>query len=96
MRDDAKDLAATKKQWHCVQPIADQIWAQWLKSICPCCRDEANGSEHTPCGVWPIGLVVDVKTSADGLVRSAKVRTRNDCEVSHPVTKLVLLEAHEH
>ena len=51
-------------------------------------------SENTPRGLWPMGVVVDVHKSADGLVRSAKIKTRC-AELSGPVTKLVLLEATE-
>ena len=42
-------------------------------------------------GAWPLALVIDVKHSRDGLVRSARLRTRST-ELVRPITKLVLLE----
>lgn len=50
--------------------------------------------EVTPRAVWPLGLITEVNASTDdGLVRSAKVRLRNQCEVWRPVQKLVFLES---
>ena len=46
-----------------------------------------------PRGKWPLGLVVEVETSPDGLVRAAKVRT-NDKVKRRPINKLVFLEHH--
>lgn len=51
--------------------------------------------DTTPRSVWPLGRVLEVYTSQkDGLVRSAKVRTRNTALV-RPVDKIILLEAAE-
>ena len=48
-------------------------------------------SENMPRGVWPMGLVEEVHEGSDGLVRSAKIRTKSS-QLTRPVTKLVLLE----
>ena len=42
--------------------------------------------EDTPRNVWPLGRVIDAYPShADGLVRSALVRTRANHELKRPV-----------
>ena len=48
--------------------------------------------ELLPRGQWPLGLIVDVHKSRDGLVRSVYVRY-NDAVKERPVAKLCLLEA---
>lgn len=50
--------------------------------------------ESTPRGVWPMGIVKEVFPGRDGLVRSAKVRTKST-ELVRPIAKLVLLEGSE-
>ena len=50
--------------------------------------------EDVPREKWPLGLVVEVETSPDGLVRAAKVRT-NDKVKRRPINKLVILEHHD-
>ena len=48
--------------------------------------------ELLPRGQWPLGLVVDVHKSRDGLIRSVDVRYK-DTVKERPVAKLCLLEA---
>ena len=48
--------------------------------------------ELLPRGQWPLGLVVDVHKSRDGLIRSVDVRYDNAVK-ERPVAKLCLLEA---
>ena len=51
--------------------------------------------EKTPRSSWPLGRVLEVYSNRkDGLVRSAKVKTRMS-ELVRPVDKIVLLEAAE-
>lgn len=51
--------------------------------------------ENTPRSFWPLGRVLEVYNNRkDGLVRSAKVKTRTS-ELVRPVEKIVLLEAAE-
>ena len=47
--------------------------------------------ELSPRGSWPLALVEEIKMGRDGLVRSARVRTRST-QLVRPITKLVLLE----
>ena len=50
--------------------------------------------ELLPRGQWPLGLVVDVHKSRDGLIRSADVRYNDIIIIKEcPVAKLCLLEA---
>ena len=49
--------------------------------------------ENTPRSVWPLGRVLEVYSNQrDGLVRSAKVKTRST-ELVRPIDKIVLLES---
>ena len=51
--------------------------------------------ENTPRSVWPLGRVLGVyRNKRDGLVRSAKVKTRTT-ELVRPIDKIVLLESAE-
>ena len=99
-----------RKRWRQVQHLANTFWKRWLQLYLPSLMERHKwhqpkrnfekgdlvliSSENTPRGLWPMGVVVDVHKSADGLVRSAKIKTRC-AELSRPVTKLVLLEATE-
>ena len=47
--------------------------------------------ESTPRGLWPLGIVTQVKSGDDGLVRTVHVRTKSRELVRH-ITKVVLLE----
>ncbi len=47
--------------------------------------------ENTPRHLWPLGLIVEAKTSSDGLVRSVKVKTKSSI-LTRPISKLVSLE----
>ena len=47
--------------------------------------------ENSPRGSWPLGLVKEISTGRDGLVRSARVKTATT-ELVRPITKLVILE----
>ena len=49
--------------------------------------------ENTPRSIWPLERVIEVYSNrGDGLVRSAKVKTRST-ELVRPVDKIVLLES---
>jgi hypothetical protein len=49
--------------------------------------------ETTPRGVWPMGIVKEMKVSEDGLVRSARVQLKISNSLWRPIHKLVFLEA---
>ena len=46
---------------------------------------------NSPRAHWPIGRVTEVYPGSDGVIRSAKVKTRLN-ELVRPVTKICLLE----
>ncbi|XP_022801248.1 uncharacterized protein LOC111338948 [Stylophora pistillata] len=51
--------------------------------------------ENLPRSVWPLGRVLEVyHNQKDGLVHSAKIKTRT-CELVRPIDKIVLLETAE-
>lgn len=96
-----------KRRWRCVQALAEQFWHKWLHEYLlelqkrqKWLRVERNVKvgdlvllcdENTPRGIWPIAIVTEVQCSPDGLVRSAKVKTKSTTLV-RPIAKLVLLE----
>ena len=98
-----------RRRWKCVQHIANTFWTRWLKEYLPTLNERTKWlqkkrsikvgdlvlikQENTPRGVWPLGLVVHVSESSDGLVRSVRLRLKNKSEISRPITKCVLLEA---
>ena len=47
--------------------------------------------EKVPRGAWPLGLVLETNVGRDGLVRSARLKTKTSVLV-RPISKLVLLE----
>ena len=96
-----------RKRWRCVQHIANSFWARWLKEYLPILQarqkwltvkrslkvgDLVLLEENAPRGVWPLGLVIGINLSADGLVRSVRLRLKNRSEVSRPATKCIFLE----
>ena len=46
--------------------------------------------ENVPRGQWPLARVCQVRSDDQGIVRSAKVKTK-DGELLRPITKLVLI-----
>jgi transposase InsO family protein len=96
-----------RRRWRCIQHFANVFWCQWLKQYLPelqkrtkWCQPKRNfkvgdlvliTDENTPRGVWPMGLIVEVHESADGFVRSVKIKTKSSC-LQRPITKIVLLE----
>lgn len=96
-----------KRRWRCVQHLAQEFWRRWLLEYLPELQRRQKWmsevrsvqigdlvlikSEVTPRGVWPMGLVTEIKHSSDGLVRTVTVKTRST-HLVRPVTKIVLLE----
>lgn len=90
-----------------MQYLSDQFWSRWLREYLSelqkrnkwhnISRNLAEGDlvlisgENTPRGVWPMGIVQEVFEGKDGLVRSAKIKTKASLLV-RPVVKCILLE----
>ena len=56
-----------------------------LRELCPFL------GENSPCSLWPLWLIQDVKFNDDGLVCSVHVRTKSIVLVCS-ITKIVMLE----
>ena len=87
--------------------IADQFWSRWIKEYLPLLQERSKWfdsmrnlrigdvvlvcDDNTPRGQWPMGVVEDVHTGRDELVRSVTVRC-GQRRLVRPVVKLCLLE----
>ena len=96
-----------RRQWRHAQHVADVFWKRWTKEYIvelqrrskwtKTQRNIQKGDvvllvdESVHRGAWPLALVIEVKQGRDGLVRSARLRTKST-ELVRPITKLVMLE----
>ena len=96
-----------RKHWRHVQHLVTLFWKRWIKEYLPelqrrqkWVKDVPNLNvgdlvllldENSPRGSWHLGLVKEISTGRDGLVRSARVKTATT-ELVRPITKLVILE----
>ena len=96
-----------KRRWRCVQHLGNVFWKRWLSDYLPELQRRSKWlkireslaigdlvlilNENTPRGLWPLGVVVEVFPSKDGLIRSVKVRTKVT-ELVRPISKIVFLE----
>ena len=104
---DCHDGDTYRKRWRQVQHLSDQFWRRWLKEYLPELQKRHKWQqvlydlkvgdlvlvmdEGSPRGAWPLGLVTATNRGRDGLVRSAKIKTKSTV-MTRPITKLVLLE----
>ena len=47
----------------------------------------------TPRSLWPLALVIEMKTGRDGLVRCVQVKTKASKELVQPISRIAFLEA---
>ena len=96
-----------RRQWRQVQWLASIFWKRWLREYVPnlqirgkCGQSVQNikvddlvllVDEQTPRSVWPMGRVIEAIKGRDNLVRTVKVKTRQNV-LTRPITKVVLLE----
>ena len=101
-----RDLGSRRK-WRQVQYLADVFWKRWTREYLPLLRQRTKWQDPhrnvqvgdlvlvlerpLPRHQWPVARVTAVHPGQDGLVRSARIRTK-DSELLRPVTKLCLLE----
>ena len=101
-----KDDLHSKKLWRQAQYLTEQFWIRWRKQYAPLLQERISYQRpkqnlaagdvvvlvdnSVPRGKWPFGLVQAVRTSKDGLVRSATVLT-NGKTIRRPVNKMVLV-----
>ena len=97
-----------RHRWRMVQTLMDAFWRRYLREYLPELqrrtkwkyeqRDLAVGDlvlvadESSPRGLWPLGLVLEVREGRDGHVRSVRLKTRFTTMV-RPITKLIYLES---
>ena len=101
------DTDVYRKHWRQVQHNATKFWRRWTKEYLVELQKRQKWLKETPNlrigdlvliidentdrGSWPMGLVVETSLGRDGLVRSAKIKTKSSVLV-RPITKLVFLE----
>lgn len=97
-----------RKKWKQIQYLADLFWRRWLKEYIPSLQTRSKWHrvqpnlmknalvllvDHTvPRGHWKLGRVLETYPGADGIVRTAKVKTKSG-ELLRPIQKLCLLES---
>ena len=97
----------SRKRWRLSQALASQVWRRWLREYLPTLIARSKwdtntrnlavsdvvllASEDAPRGYWPLGVVEEVDTGRDGVVRSALVRTATGT-YRRPSTKICKLE----
>ena len=98
-----------ERRWLYSQYLAGIFWKRWTREYLHSLQTRSKWADAKPnlkpgdcvlvqdnClprGMWPLGLVLEVKHGRDELVRSAKMKMRST-ELVRPVTKLVPFEGH--
>ena len=111
---EADTMSYGKRRWRRVQYLADKFWMEWRLSYLQLLQHRRKWlSRNTnlepddvvllrdkscPRKSWPMGVVVAVRKSKDGLVRSATIKTCTSFSskiktsmYERPVTDLVVL-----
>lgn len=87
--------------------MADSFWRKWIREYLPTIARRTKWfyptkplqegdvvvivDENNPRNSWPKGVILEVRRSADGQVRSAVVKTTTGCYV-RPAVKLAKLD----
>ena len=94
-----------RKRWEHTQQLSDAFWQRWVKGYLPTLAQRPKWRHHQanvevddviiadnrhPLGLWPKGVVVKVHTGADGIVRSAEIRTKHGT-LHRPLRMLIVL-----
>ena len=99
-----------RKRWRIAQHLANNFWTRWRKEYLQLMQNRQKWAESkrnfrvgdvvllkeegVVRGQWPMGRVVEVYPSEDGLVRSISVKTGKST-YKRPIHKVVLLMATE-
>lgn len=99
--------AIRRSRWRQVQFLANAFWKRWLREYLPILQIRGKWSKikrnlkqndmvlvvdhNTPRGKWHLGRVLETYPGADGLIRTAKVKTKDSTYI-RPIQKLCLLE----
>ena len=98
----------SRKQWRQVQYLANVFWSRWIKEFLPLlqkrqkwCQTKNNLSDNDvvlivdkalPRGAWCMGRVIEIYPDSNGLVRTARMRTKH-LVVLRPISKLCLIDS---
>ena len=101
-----KEDVYLRRRWRQVQCLVDAFWRRWSREYLVAlqerqkwCKESQNikvgdvvlvADSNLVRNRWPLGRVIEVSSSEDGLVRSATVRI-GSTELRRPITKLCLL-----
>ena len=96
-----------KMRWRRIRYLADCFWEEWRRTYLQSLQERRKWTTPKPNlrkgdivlmraktskrNLWPSAVVQEVRTSEDGLVRSATVRTSDMKMLTRPVSELVLL-----
>ena len=96
-----------KKSWKHFQYLVDLFWSKWIKFYVPELQTRQKWRKESPNfkvgdvvlisdiktyrNLWPLGIVLEVKKSDDGLVRTLKLRSLGK-EIVRASNKIVHLE----
>lgn len=99
--------SALRQNWITSQILANQYWKRWVSDYLPEITRRSKWFQRPkpiaigdivviadpklPRNCWPKGKIISIKTSSDGQVRSATVRTANGV-YDRPATKLAVLD----
>ena len=97
----------SRRKWKQVQALQRNFWTRWVKEYLPSLTKRTCWKKKTPNlevgelvivqeedfkqRQWPLGRIVSVAPSEDGVVRVAEVRTRTGT-YTRPATRLLKLE----
>ena len=100
-----------KKRWKRVQFLVNEFWLRWRKEYLNNLQSRQLWQKKsrnieigdivlikdvdTARNKWPLGIVKDVHTSDDGLVRRVSVKTSSGSCLDRPIQKLVLILENE-
>lgn len=98
-----------RRRWRQVQYLSNLFWSRWKREYLLLLNHRKKWSVESdhpkfgdlvlisdvsvPRNSWPLGRIVELIKSADGVIRSAKVKTSKG-EFHRPLTKIIPLELH--
>ena len=102
-----RDMSSYRNHWRQVQHLANEFWKRWSREYLISLRQRTiwHGPQRNvavgdlvlivdkplPRNEWSLGRIDEVRNGQDGLVRAARIKTKNGY-TERPVTKLCILE----
>ncbi|XP_063968669.1 uncharacterized protein LOC135157358 [Lytechinus pictus] len=99
----------SQRRWRQIQYLADVFWRRWIREYLPALQQREKWStpsrniavgdivlimDGLPRNQWLMGRITETFSGRDGLVRTAKIKTKSSTLV-RPVQKLCLIESTE-